>query len=67
MVALWNDPERARAIGARARAWVERHHTLERFCANVSSAIDAALVGGAATGAGWWDARTSRSAVGPGR
>lgn len=59
MVSLWNDPERARAMGARARAYIERHHTLERFCANVASAIDTAMTGGTAT-AGWWEARDLR-------
>ena len=55
MVALWRDPERARAIGARARAYVERHHTLERFCSNVTSAIANAMAGPAAPSGAWWE------------
>jgi glycosyltransferase involved in cell wall biosynthesis len=56
MVGLWNDPERARAIGARARAQVERHHTLERFCANISTAIGAAMGGEPVSSGEWWEA-----------
>lgn len=55
MVGLWRDPERARAIGARARAYVERHHTLERFCSNVSSALSNAMAGAATPSAAWWE------------
>ena len=43
MLDLWNDPERARTMGRAARAYVERHHALERFCAEVKGAIDASL------------------------
>jgi glycosyltransferase involved in cell wall biosynthesis len=55
MVALWRDPERARAIGARARAYVERYHTLERFCSNVTSAVTNAVTGQAAPSGAWWE------------
>lgn len=53
VVALWNDPERARAMGERARAYVEEHHTFEQFTAGVRSAVDAALNGVAAPPS-WW-------------
>jgi glycosyltransferase involved in cell wall biosynthesis len=45
MVALWNDPARAQAMGRAARAYVEKHHTLEKFCRDVKSATDSALEG----------------------
>ena len=32
---LWNDPDRARAMGLRAREWVEKHHRLEDWLAAV--------------------------------
>jgi glycosyltransferase involved in cell wall biosynthesis len=43
MVALWNDPERARAMGERARQYIEEHHTLEKFCRDVKAAVGASL------------------------
>jgi hypothetical protein len=43
MIALWDDPERARAMGAKASAYVELHHTLEMFCERVKHAIEASL------------------------
>ncbi len=48
MVELWNDPARARAMGLAARAYVEKHHTLETFCRDVKGAVDASLEGRAA-------------------
>jgi glycosyltransferase involved in cell wall biosynthesis len=42
---LWNDPDRAREMGRAARAYVEKHHTLEKFCREVKGAIDASLEG----------------------
>jgi glycosyltransferase involved in cell wall biosynthesis len=45
MVDLWNDPDRARAMGRAARAYVEKHHTLERFCGDVKGAVHASLEG----------------------
>lgn len=48
IVHLWNDPDRARKMGLAARAYVERHHTLEKFCRDVKGAIDASLEGRAA-------------------
>ncbi|MCC7124017.1 MAG: glycosyltransferase [Acidobacteria bacterium] len=55
MLDLWRNPERARAIGARARAQVERHHTVERFCANFVTAFEASMAGTPAP-EGWWEA-----------
>jgi glycosyltransferase involved in cell wall biosynthesis len=43
MLSLWQDPERARAMGRAARAYVERYHRLESFCSSVKNAIDASL------------------------
>jgi len=42
---LWNDPERAKAMGRAARAYIEKHHTLDKFCHDVRRAIDASLDG----------------------
>jgi glycosyltransferase involved in cell wall biosynthesis len=48
MVELWDDPARARALGLAARAYVEKHHALEKFCRDVKGAVDASLEGRAA-------------------
>ncbi len=53
MLSLWNEPERAHAMGARARAYVEQHHTLERFALNVRAAAEASLAGKPAPDS-WW-------------
>jgi glycosyltransferase involved in cell wall biosynthesis len=45
---LWSDPARTERMGRAARAYVEKHHTLEQFCHGVRSAIDASLDGRAA-------------------
>jgi glycosyltransferase involved in cell wall biosynthesis len=45
---LWNDPDRAVAMGRAARAYVEKHHALETFCRDVKRAVDASLDGCAA-------------------
>jgi glycosyltransferase involved in cell wall biosynthesis len=45
IVSLWNDPDRASAMGRAARAYVEQHHTLDKFCRDVKGAIDASLDG----------------------
>jgi glycosyltransferase involved in cell wall biosynthesis len=45
ILALWNDPERAKAMGQAARAYVEKYHPLAVFCSSVKSAIDASLDG----------------------
>jgi glycosyltransferase involved in cell wall biosynthesis len=49
MLELWNDPARADAMGRAGRAYVERHHTLEKFCGDAKGAIDASLEGRPAT------------------
>jgi glycosyltransferase involved in cell wall biosynthesis len=43
MLALWNDPARARAMGERARKYIEEHHTLEKFCRDVKAAAETSL------------------------
>jgi glycosyltransferase involved in cell wall biosynthesis len=48
MLDLWNDPDRAREMGRAARAYVEKHHALEKFCRDVKGAVDASLDGRAA-------------------
>jgi glycosyltransferase involved in cell wall biosynthesis len=45
ILALWNDPERARAMGQAARDYVAKHHALDTFCRDVKRAIDASLDG----------------------
>jgi len=45
MLALWNDPARAREMGRAARAYIEKYHALEKFCADVKGAIEASLGG----------------------
>jgi len=52
MVSLWNDPARARAIGERARAYVEKHHTLDKFSSDVKAAVEASLEGRGASADG---------------
>jgi glycosyltransferase involved in cell wall biosynthesis len=49
ILSLWNDPERANAMGRAARAYVEAHHTLDKFCSDVREAIDASLDGRSAS------------------
>ena len=61
MLSLWNEPERARDMGARARAYVEQHHTLERFASNVRAAAEASLEGRPAPDS-WWAGETSLTA-----
>lgn len=57
---LWNDPERAAAMGRRARAHVEKFHTIEQFAAGVRSAVDATLAGRPAPSS-WWDGAASHT------
>lgn len=38
MVSLWNDPERAEAMGQKAHAYVQEHHALDKFCHDVKQA-----------------------------
>jgi hypothetical protein len=53
ILSLWNNPERAHAMGTRARAHVERHHTLESFASNVRAAAEASLESRPAPDT-WW-------------
>jgi glycosyltransferase involved in cell wall biosynthesis len=50
MLALWNDPQRAREMGRAARAHVEKHHTLENFTTTVRGAVESSLGGRQASG-----------------
>ena len=43
MLALWNDPARARDMGERARKYIEEHHALEKFCRDVKAAVETSL------------------------
>jgi glycosyltransferase involved in cell wall biosynthesis len=52
MLELWNDPERARAMGEKGRKYVETNHALDKFCRDVKRAIDASLAGRSATDEG---------------
>jgi glycosyltransferase involved in cell wall biosynthesis len=45
MLELWNDADRAREMGRAARAYIEKHHALEKFCFDTRAAIDASLNG----------------------
>jgi len=49
MLELWNDPARATAMGKAGRAYIEKHHALEKFCRDAQGAIDASLDGRPAT------------------
>jgi glycosyltransferase involved in cell wall biosynthesis len=42
---LWNDPARCREMGRAGRAYIEKHHTVERFVQSAKGAIDASLEG----------------------
>ena len=61
MLSLWNEPQRAHAMGAGARAYVEQHHTLEQFALNVRAAAEASLEGRPAPES-WWTEETSLTA-----
>jgi hypothetical protein len=63
ILSLWNDPARARRMGAKARAYVEKYHSLETFTADVRSAAEASLTGQPAPDT-WWgcQAPVARSA-----
>jgi glycosyltransferase involved in cell wall biosynthesis len=63
MISLWNEPQMAQAMGARARAYVELHHTLEQFALNVRAAAEAALQGRPAPDS-WWTGEASFTASG---
>jgi glycosyltransferase involved in cell wall biosynthesis len=53
MLSLWNEPARAKQMGLNARAYVEKHHTLERFAEAARSAVEASLDGRPAPDT-WW-------------
>jgi glycosyltransferase involved in cell wall biosynthesis len=53
ILSLWNEPQRAHTMGARARAYVEQFHTLEQFALNVRAAAEASLEGRPAPDS-WW-------------
>jgi glycosyltransferase involved in cell wall biosynthesis len=61
MLSLWTEPQKAHAMGARARAYVEQHHTLERFALNVRAAAEASLEGRPGSDS-WWTGETSLTA-----
>jgi glycosyltransferase involved in cell wall biosynthesis len=61
MLLLWNKPQRAHGMGARARAYVEQYHTLEGFAMNVRAAAEASLEGQPAPDS-WWTGETSLTA-----
>jgi glycosyltransferase involved in cell wall biosynthesis len=53
ILALWNEPLRARQMGRNARAYVEKYHTLEKFTSTARSAAEAALDGRRAPDTCW--------------
>ncbi len=55
MLDLWNDPERAKQMGQAGRAYIEKHHTLDDFCAKARTAIEASLDGRPARADGSFD------------
>jgi glycosyltransferase involved in cell wall biosynthesis len=52
MLELWNDPDRARAMGEKGRRYIEKYHSLDKFCEDVKGAIDASFEGRVATDEG---------------
>ena len=54
ILSLWNEPLRAQQMGRNARAFVEKHHTLERFTSTARSAAEAFLEGRPAPDT-WWE------------
>lgn len=54
ILSLWNEPLRAQQMGRNARAFVEKHHTLEKFTSTVRSAAEASLDGRPAPDT-WWE------------
>ncbi len=54
ILSLWNEPAHAQQMGRNARAFVEKHHTMEKFTSTVRSAAEAALDGRPAPDT-WWD------------
>jgi glycosyltransferase involved in cell wall biosynthesis len=54
MLSLWNEPLRSQRMGQNARAFVEKHHTLEKFTSSARSAAEASLDGRPAPET-WWE------------
>jgi glycosyltransferase involved in cell wall biosynthesis len=54
ILSLWNEPLRAKEMGRKARAFVEKHHTLEKFTSTARSAAEASLDGRPAPDT-WWE------------
>jgi len=54
ILSLWNEPLRAQQMGRNARAFVEKHHTLEKFTSTTRSAAEASLDGRPAPDT-WWE------------
>lgn len=54
ILSLWNEPLRAQQMGRNARAFVEKHHTLEKFTSTARSAAEASLNGRPAPDT-WWE------------
>ena len=67
MLELWNDPQRARAMGRAARAYIEKHHTLDKFCRDAKAAIDAAVDGRRAPDSAFSSPHADRAASEPAR
>jgi glycosyltransferase involved in cell wall biosynthesis len=54
ILSLWNEPQRAQEMGRNARAYIEKHHTLEKFSSTARSAAEASLDGRPAPET-WWE------------
>jgi glycosyltransferase involved in cell wall biosynthesis len=54
IMSLWSEPSRAEQMGRNARAYVEQHHTLEKFTSTARSAAEASLDGRPAPDT-WWE------------
>jgi glycosyltransferase involved in cell wall biosynthesis len=63
MLDLWNNPARAREMGRAGRAYIEEHHTVERFVRDARGAIDASLEGRPAARDGSFDVGSPREAA----
>jgi glycosyltransferase involved in cell wall biosynthesis len=59
IMTLWRDPARCVAMGQAARRYVEKPHTLDRFCRDVKRAIDASVDGRFAAPDGSWPERAA--------
>jgi glycosyltransferase involved in cell wall biosynthesis len=53
ILTLWNEPMRCQQMGRNARAFVEKHHTLEKFTSTTRSAVEASLEGRPAPDTCW--------------